>query len=94
MRSLFAWEKGKKTEKQSVGGPQLPALVERAGMQGRQEAQRRSLAEALTGAVWGKRLALRELWWCRNDIFRAAVRVIDEYQMLSITPWEKLITQR
>lgn len=35
----FAWEKGKKkTEKQSVGGPQLPALVERAGMQGRQEA--------------------------------------------------------
>lgn len=44
--------------------------------------------EALA-AAWGTIPALRERCWCRSDIFRAAVRVIDEYQMLSITPWEK-----
>lgn len=47
-----------------------------------------------TGAARGRMLALRETWWCRDDIFRAAARVIDEYQMLSIAPWEKLMKQK
>lgn len=55
--------------------------------------RRRSEDEALTGAARGRILALGEIWWCRDDIFRAAVRVIDEYQMLSITPWEKKIDE-
>jgi len=52
---------------------------------------RQSEDEALTGAAEGRILALREKCWCCNDIFRAAVRVIDEYQTLSITLWETLI---
>lgn len=56
--------------------------------------RRHSEDEALTGAAWGRILALGERWWCCDDIFRAAVRVIDEYQMLSITPWEKLMKQK
>lgn len=47
--------------------------------------------KTLVGAAWGTILALREIWWCRNDIFRAAGKVMDEYLMLSITPWEKLM---
>lgn len=39
----------------------------------------------------GKILALRKMWGCCNDIFRAAVRVIDEYQMLCVVPRERLI---
>lgn len=71
----------KKERKKSVRGPRLIAQVERVE-------KRHSEDEALTGASWGRILALREIWWCRDDIFRAAVRVIDEYQMLFITPWE------
>lgn len=83
---FFAWEKNKK---KSVIGPQLPAEVERVGKARKRWERRRSIDEVLSGAAWGRILALREIWWCRNDIFRAAVRVIDEYQMLSITPWKE-----
>lgn len=74
----------------------LPALVERGGEGER--AQRRAGAAKISGCGsslaqrWGRILALREIWWYRCDIFRAAVRVIDEYQMLSNSSLGKLTT--
>lgn len=94
-QSDHAWCAFKKKKKKSIRGPQLPASQSWKGGEGEEETRVRvrerghSEDEALASAAWGKILALGETWWCRDDIFRAAVRVIDEYQMLSITPWEK-----
>lgn len=87
-----------KKKKKIVRGPVLPALVERGG-EG-EGAQRRAGAAKISGCgsslVQRRRriLALREIWWCRCDIFRAAVRVIDEYQMLSNSSLGKVTAPR
>lgn len=90
--------KGKKTKqnRKAFEGLSLAAQVERVG-KGEEETRERGGAAKTrrgAGAAQGRMLALRETWWCRDDIFRAAARVIDEYQMLSITPWEKLMKEK